>query len=83
VAVIVAYKVSVSYCTDLLHVVKFYDSVSQTMVRETPVVLGGLPVGQRRSAGGFARKSIAKILSGTERMKNTPIHVCAKTAFVG
>jgi hypothetical protein len=32
------------------------------------------------SAGGFGRKSIVKIVSDTERMKNTPIHVCA---FVG
>jgi hypothetical protein len=28
-------------------------------------------------------KNIAKIISDTERMKNTPIHVCVKTAFVG
>jgi hypothetical protein len=28
----------------------------------------------RRSAGGFGGKSIAKIVSETERMKNTPIH---------
>jgi hypothetical protein len=33
--------------------------------------------------GGFGRKGIAKIVSDTERMKNTPIFVCAKTAFVG
>jgi hypothetical protein len=37
----------------------------------------------RWSADGFGRKSIAKIVSDTKRMKNTPIHVCAKTAFVG
>jgi hypothetical protein len=47
------------------------------------VVRGGLPGGPRRSAGGFGRKIIAKIMSDTERMKTTPIHVCAKTAFVG
>jgi hypothetical protein len=35
-----------------------------------------------RSAGGFGRKNVAKIVSETERMKNTPIHVCAKTAFL-
>jgi hypothetical protein len=28
-------------------------------------------------------KSTEKIISETERMKSTPIHVCAKTAFVG
>jgi hypothetical protein len=33
--------------------------------------------------GGFERKIIANILSDTERMKNTPIQVCAKTVFVG
>jgi hypothetical protein len=33
--------------------------------------------------GGFGKKIIAKIVSDTERMKNTPVHVCAKTAFVG
>jgi hypothetical protein len=27
--------------------------------------------------------TIAKIVSDTEQMKNTPVHVCAKTAFVG
>jgi hypothetical protein len=31
----------------------------------------------------FRKKSIAKTVSDTEGMKNTPIHVCAKTAFVG
>jgi hypothetical protein len=35
------------------------------------------------SAGSFGRKSIEKIVKDTERMKNTPIHVCAKTAFIG
>jgi hypothetical protein len=30
-----------------------------------------------------SEKPIAKIVSGTERMKNAPIPVCAKTAFVG
>jgi hypothetical protein len=33
--------------------------------------------------GGFGRKGIAKIVLETERMKNTPIHVCAKTVIVG
>jgi hypothetical protein len=37
----------------------------------------------RWSAGGYERKRIAIIVSDTERMKNTPIHVCTKTAFVG
>jgi hypothetical protein len=31
----------------------------------------------------FQKKNIAKIMSDTEQMKNTPMHVCAKTAFVG
>jgi hypothetical protein len=39
--------------------------------------------GPQRSAGGFGGKSIAKIVSDTEPMKNTPIHVCDKTAFIG
>jgi hypothetical protein len=34
--------------------------------------------GSRRPAGGFGRKRIVKIVSDTERMKNTPILVCAK-----
>jgi hypothetical protein len=29
------------------------------------------------------KKSAAKIVSDTERMKNTRIHACAKPAFVG
>jgi hypothetical protein len=37
----------------------------------------------RWSAGGFSRKSSAKIVSVTERMKNTPIHVCTKITSVG
>jgi hypothetical protein len=37
----------------------------------------------RWSACGFGRKSMAKIVPDTERRKNTPIHVSAKTAFVG
>jgi hypothetical protein len=50
--------------------------VSQSMV-------GGVsPGGRRRSAGGLGRKSIAKIISDTERMKNTPLHVCAKIALL-
>jgi hypothetical protein len=28
-------------------------------------------------------KALQKLLSDTEQMKNTPIHICAKTAFVG
>jgi hypothetical protein len=36
----------------------------------------------RWSAGDFERKSIAKIVLDTLRMNNTPIHVCAETAFV-
>jgi hypothetical protein len=31
----------------------------------------------------FRKKSLAKIVSGTQRMKNTLVHVCAKSAFVG
>jgi hypothetical protein len=42
-----------------------------------------LPGGPRQSAASFGRKSVAKIVSDTEQVKNTPIHVCAKTAFVG
>jgi hypothetical protein len=30
----------------------------------------------------LGRKGIAKIVSDTERMKNTPLHVCAKTALL-
>jgi len=30
-----------------------------------------------------SEKPIAKIVSGTERMKNAPIHICSKIAFVG
>jgi hypothetical protein len=33
--------------------------------------------------GGFGRKNIAKIVSGAEQMKNTPIRVFAKPVFVG
>jgi hypothetical protein len=32
--------------------------------------------------GGFGRKGIAKFVSGTKRMKNTPIQVSAKTALL-
>jgi hypothetical protein len=35
------------------------------------------------SAGGFKRKSIAKIVSDAEQIKNTPMPVCAESAFVG
>jgi hypothetical protein len=47
------------------------------------VVRGGFPCGPHRSAGGFGRKIMAIIVSDTWRIKNTPIHVCGKTAFVG
>jgi hypothetical protein len=39
--------------------------------------------GPRPSVGSFRKKSFAKNVSDTERMKNTPKRVCAKTAFVG
>jgi hypothetical protein len=39
--------------------------------------------GLRRLAGFFGRKSVVKIVADTEQMKNAPIRVCAKTAFVG
>jgi hypothetical protein len=42
-------------------------SVYQTVVRGPPVV-----------RSGFGRKKYLKIVSDTERMKNSPIHVCAK-----
>jgi hypothetical protein len=32
--------------------------------------------------GGFGRKSNERIASDTEQMKNTPIRVCVKIAFV-
>jgi hypothetical protein len=32
--------------------------------------------------GYFGRKSLVKMVSDTKRMKNTPIYVCATTAFV-
>jgi hypothetical protein len=38
------------------------------------------------SSGGprwFRKKKKSEFISDTERMKNTPIRVCAKTAFVG
>jgi hypothetical protein len=40
------------------------------------VVRGGSP-------GGYGRKSNAKIVSGTETIKYSTIHVYVKTAFVG
>jgi hypothetical protein len=40
------------------------------------------PVFSKLVRGGFRRKGIAKIISDTERMKNTPTDVCAKFAFV-
>jgi hypothetical protein len=39
------------------------------------VAHGDSPGGPRRSAGGFRRKSIVKLVSDTERMKNTPTHI--------
>jgi hypothetical protein len=39
--------------------------------------------GPQQSSGCLGRKIISKILTDTEGMKNTPIHVYAKTAFVG
>jgi hypothetical protein len=48
-------------------------------------VVRGLPVTRRvgrRSVGSFGRKSIEKIVSDTERMENTPTHICANTAIV-
>jgi hypothetical protein len=60
-----------------------WDSVSQTLIRGLSVVQGGSPGGTLLSAGSLKRKVIPEILSDTERMKNTPTHVCAKTTFVG
>jgi hypothetical protein len=45
-----------------------YLNVSQTVVRGGPQAFGG--------------KGIGNIVSDTERMKNTPMHVCVKTIFV-
>jgi hypothetical protein len=47
------------------------------------VVHSGLPGGPWWSAGRFGRQIIAKIVVETEQMKNTPMHVCAKAAYVG
>jgi hypothetical protein len=51
---------------------KVYFSVSQTVIRGD-------------SQGGpqavSERKSVAEIVSDTVRMKNTPVHVCAKLTF--
>jgi hypothetical protein len=46
------------------------------------MVRGGSSGGPRWSTGGFGRKIIAQIVS-EDRMKNTPVHVCAENAFVG
>jgi hypothetical protein len=43
----------------------------------------GLQRFARWSARGFERKKNSKIVSDTERMKKTPMHVCAETVFVG
>jgi hypothetical protein len=51
----------------------------QTVVYGPPVVRGGSPGGPQADS---QEESTTNIVSGTERMKNTPIHVCAKTAFV-
>jgi hypothetical protein len=32
--------------------------------------------------GGFEKKGVAKIVSDTERMKNTPTHVSAKSTLL-
>jgi hypothetical protein len=53
--------------------------VSQTAVRRPPVVHVGSPGG----LWWFLKKHIAKIVSDNKQMKNTSIHVCPKTAFVG
>jgi hypothetical protein len=45
-------------------------SVSQIVVRGGPQVVS-------------REERITKIVSDTERMQNTPIHVCAKTVFFG
>jgi hypothetical protein len=37
----------------------------------------------QQSSDGFRRKGIAKIVPDTQGMKDTPTHVCAKTALVG
>jgi hypothetical protein len=34
-------------------------------------------------SGGFGKEGISKIVPDTKRTKNTPMYVCAKTAFVG
>jgi hypothetical protein len=47
------------------------------------VVRGVSAGGSRRPANGFRRNINVKIVPDMERMKNTTIHVCAKTAFVG
>jgi hypothetical protein len=47
------------------------------VVRKQPVVRGGSQVVSEE------KESIEKTVSDTERMKNTPIHVCVRTVFVG
>jgi hypothetical protein len=47
------------------------------------VVPGGSPVVHGGPQAVSEEKSLQKFLSNTEQMKNTPTHVCAKTAFVG
>jgi hypothetical protein len=71
-------------CMCMLHATQIVtlDQLLSIMVRERPVVHGGLLGGPLRSAGGFRRKSISKVVSDTERVKTTPIYVCNKTAFV-
>jgi hypothetical protein len=59
-----------------------YVSVPQNVVRRQLVVRGGSPGGPRQSADSFVRKGIAKIVSDTERIKTTPIHVCAEAEFL-
>jgi hypothetical protein len=47
------------------------------------VVTGGSPVVHGGPQAVLKEKALQKILSNTEQIKNTPTHVCAKTAFVG
>jgi hypothetical protein len=47
------------------------------------VVHDDLQGGLRWSAGGFGRNNTAETVWYIERMKNKPMRVCAKTAFVG
>jgi hypothetical protein len=59
-----------------------HTSVSHSVVSGPPVVHCGSSASPQKSAGGFVRKSITKIVSDSERMRNTPIYVCAKLPFL-